>query len=156
MKALREAPPETPLIADEPGLVLASNRTGLSFERTRMSADRTLMSIVRTSLSLIGFGFTIHTVFEKLGEAGTLALNQNSARNFGLALIFIGVVLLIMGIAAHMKFQRQLPVRHDQLFELKLVRHAYHYSATPTFAVAAALLLVGLAAIATIVFNMMG
>jgi putative membrane protein len=156
MKVLREAPPETELLADEPALVLASNRTGLSFERTRMGADRTLMAILRTSLSLIGFGFTIHTVFQKLGEAGTLALNQNAPRNFGLALLFIGVTLLVMGIAGHMRFQRQLTARHDHLFEQKLVRHGYHYSATPTFFAAAALLLVGLAAIVTILFNMMG
>ena len=41
----------------------------MSFQRTRMSADRTLMSVIRTSLSLIGFGFTIFQVFEKLHEA---------------------------------------------------------------------------------------
>jgi putative membrane protein len=34
--------------------VLASRRTGLSFQRTRMSADRTLVSVIRTSFALIG------------------------------------------------------------------------------------------------------
>ena len=48
---------------------LSARRTGMSFQRTRMSADRTLMSVMRTSLSLIGFGFTIFQVFQKLHEA---------------------------------------------------------------------------------------
>lgn len=144
---------ETPLIDEAPSVVLSSHRTALSFERTRMSADRTLMSIVRTALSLIGFGFTIHTAFRKLAEAGAVPLNAQSPRNFGLALIFIGIVLLIMGIAAHLKFQRQLSGRHDELFAQRLVRHATQYRATPTFAAAAALLMVGLAAFAVIIFN---
>ena len=62
-----------------------------------MSADRTLMSVIRTSLSLIGFGFTIAQVFEKLRDAGTLT-SANAPRNFGLALVFLGVALLVMGI----------------------------------------------------------
>ena len=148
-----KSPPETTLIDEAPSVVLSSHRTALSFERTRMSADRTLMSIVRTALSLIGFGFTIHTAFRKLAEAGALPLKEHSARNFGLALIFIGVVLLVMGIASHLKFQRQLSGRHAQLFAQRLVRHATPYQATPTFAAAAALLLVGLAAFAVIIFN---
>jgi putative membrane protein len=144
---------ETALVDDDPGVVLASSRTALSFERTRMGADRTLMAIVRTALSLIGFGFTIHTAFQKLAEAGAVSMRTESPRNFGLALIFIGVTLLIMGILSHRKFQRQLNGRHDQLFEQRLVRHATQYTATPTFAAALALLFVGLAAFAVIIFN---
>ena len=51
---------------------LSARRTGMSFQRTRLSADRTLMSVIRTSLSLIGFGFTIAQVFEKLRDQNVI------------------------------------------------------------------------------------
>ena len=149
-------PQKTALINDDPGVELASNRTSLSFERTRMGADRTLMAIVRTSLSLIGFGFTIYTVFQKLAQSKVLPLNQDSPRNFGLALIVIGIAMLVMGIWSHLRFQRALTDRRQQLFDLHLLRHSVEYRATPTLAAAAALLLVGLAAFAVIIFNSVG
>lgn len=141
------------LISDDPSMELAANRTSLGFERTMMGADRTLMAIVRTALSLIGFGFTIHTVFQKLSEGSVLPLNEDSPRNFGLALILIGVVMLIMGIWSHLRFQRNFKVRQARLVHLKLLRYSIAYPAAPTFAVAAALLFVGIAAFAVIVFN---
>jgi putative membrane protein len=78
----------------------SSRRTGMSFQRTRMSADRTLMSVIRTSLALIGFGFTIFQFFEKLKEAGTLS-GTHAARNFGLALVALGIAMLVLGIVYH-------------------------------------------------------
>jgi putative membrane protein len=120
-----------------------------------MSADRTLMAIVRTSLSLIGFGLTIHTVFQKLAESSAIKINDDAPRNFGLALIFIGIVMLVMGIMSHMRFQWNLTARRQRLFELKLVRRTFQYSTTPTFAVAGALLFVGNAAFAMIIFSAM-
>ena len=156
MKAILAKPLETALVNNEPGLELSSNNTSLSFERTQMAADRTLMAIVRTSLSLIGFGFTIHTVFQKLAESSAIKINDDAPRNFGLALILIGIVMLVMGILSHMRFQRNLTARRQRLFELQLVRHSAQYSATPTFAAAGALLFVGIAAFAVIIFNAMG
>src|SRR6478736_10060800 len=76
---------------------LSSRRTGVSFERPRMSADRTLMSVIRTSLSLIGFGFTIFQVFQKLYEAKVLQRAQ-APRNFGVALVLLGIAMLVLGI----------------------------------------------------------
>src|SRR5512143_3020889 len=87
---------------------LSSRRTGLSFQRTRMSADRTLMSVIRTSLSLIGFGFTIFQVFEKLHESNVIAGRPHAARNFGIALVAMGIVMLIGGIGFHSKFMLDL------------------------------------------------
>ena len=51
----------------------------MSFQRTRLSADRTLMSVIRTSLSLIGFGFTIFQIFQKLHDAGVLKSSARAA-----------------------------------------------------------------------------
>ena len=65
------SPLNKPIVSD-PGTELSSRRTGMSFQRTRLSADRTLMSVIRTSLSLIGFGFTIHQIFTKLFDQGSI------------------------------------------------------------------------------------
>src|SRR5512143_569597 len=86
---------------------LASRRTGMSFQRTRMSADRTLMSVIRTALSLIGFGFTIFQVFHKLHESGVMKSSE-AARNFGIALVVIGITTLVGGIGYHALFMTEL------------------------------------------------
>src|ERR1017187_5548895 len=87
---------------DRISLELSSRQPGMSLQRTRLSADRTLMSVIRTSLSLIGFGFTIFQFFQKLRVAGTLA-RAEAPRNFGLALVFLGVGMLIIGIIYHVQ-----------------------------------------------------
>ncbi len=68
-----------------------------------MSADRTLMSVIRTSLSLIGFGFTIFQVFQKLYEAQVLK-SANAPRHFGEALVILGIGMLVLGIGYHVTF----------------------------------------------------
>ena len=82
---------------------LAARRTGMSFQRTRMSADRTLMSVIRTSLALIGFGFTIFQFFQRLREQDVIT-KAAAPRNFGLALVALGVVMLVLGIVYHVQF----------------------------------------------------
>lgn len=86
---------------------LAMRRTGMAFQRTRMAADRTMMAVLRTSLSLISFGFTIYQFFNKLKEAGVLQ-GAASTRNFGIALIYTGMGLLVLGIVYHLMFMRGL------------------------------------------------
>ena len=86
---------------------LSSRRTGMSFQRTRMSADRTLMSVIRTSLSLIGFGFTIAQVFQKLRDQDIIA-KAAAPRNFGVALVGLGIVMLVVGIVYHVQFMMGL------------------------------------------------
>src|SRR6476661_7290677 len=86
---------------------LSSRRTGMSFQRTRMSADRTLMSVIRTSLSLISFGFTIFQVFQKLRDMNVLTATK-ARRNFGIALVAMGVVMLVVGIIYHLQFMHGL------------------------------------------------
>src|SRR5262245_20927434 len=89
---------------------LSSRRTALAFQRTRMSADRTLMAVIRTSLALIGFGFTIYQFFRYLRETtGTMQLLRGEApRNFGMALVMLGVVMLSLGIWRHVAFMLEL------------------------------------------------
>ncbi len=128
---------------------LSSRRTGLSFQRTRMSADRTLMSIIRTSLSLIGFGFTIYQFFRYLRDSAgaTQLVPVNSARNFGLALLLLGVGLLVLGIVYHIRFMRELRNERHQMIEQRLVHGELSYPVSLTLIAATLLLLLGLVAI---------
>src|ERR1700710_1254061 len=92
---------------DQISVELSSRRTGMSFQRTRMSADRTLMSIIRTSLSLISFGFTIFQVFEKLRDQN-IVTHGAPARNFGVTLVALGILMLVVGIVYHVQFMVHL------------------------------------------------
>jgi putative membrane protein len=124
---------------DDPSTELSARRTGMSFQRTRMSADRTLMSVIRTSLSLISFGFTIHKVFEQLKENGAIA-HGAAGRNFGAALVVLGIVMLVIGIGYHGSFM--LGLRRQRGFPPSM-----------TLISAILLLLLGLVLIANILFR---
>jgi len=69
-----------------------------SWVRTRLSLERTLMSWVRTATALIGFGFTIVQFFERMGamEGVGPAMRPEAPRYLGLALIFAGIVALVV------------------------------------------------------------
>jgi putative membrane protein len=130
---------------------LSSRRTGMSFQRTRMSADRTLMSVIRTSLSLIGFGFTIFQFFAKLKDAGTLA--NGSPRNFGLALVFLGVGMLVVGIVYHLQFMHGLRGERHEMVAEGLIHGQSRFPVSFTMIIAVLLLLTGLLAIAGMSFG---
>lgn len=129
---------------------LSSRRTRLSFQRTRMSADRTLMSIIRTALSLISFGFTIFHFFRFLRESAAVTVNVHASRNFGVALVGIGILLLVIGIIGHIRFMLELRTEHADLVSARMIPHdRLPYSGT--LAVSLLVLLLGLVAIISIV-----
>src|SRR5262245_50241266 len=130
----------------------SSRRTGMSFQRTRMSADRTLMSVIRTSLALIGFGFTIFQFFGKLKETGTLS-GTHAARNFGLALVALGIALLVLGIVSHVQFMLGLRHMRHEMRAQGLIHGESVFPVSLTLITAVALLLIGIAAIVSMVFN---
>ncbi|MBU8977894.1 DUF202 domain-containing protein [Lysobacter sp. MMG2] len=132
---------------------MSMRRTGMSFQRTRMSAERTLMSVIRTALSLIGFGFTIFQVFTKARDAGLLKISTAAPSNFGLALVALGVVLLIVGIAYHVNFMRGLRAQRNALVHEGLVHGESAYPISYTLLTAIALLMIGLFAIVSMVFD---
>jgi putative membrane protein len=149
-----ELPPGTDpldLISGSPSVELSSNRTVLSFERTRMSADRTLMSVIRTSLSLISFGFTISQFLAKMAPRFHGAIGEHQARNFGLALVALGLMVLVAGLFSHMGLITSLRDRRERLLGLKLVHHGPQFRNSPTAIAAVLLLLIGLAAVFAIV-----
>lgn len=131
---------------------MSMRRTGMSIQRTRMSADRTLMSVIRTALSLIGFGFTIYQAFQKLFEAGVLR-RAAAPRNFGLTLIVLGVVLLGGGIFNHVRFALELRHTRATMRDGGLIHGQSAYPVSITFLTAVALFLVGLLAVASVVFD---
>jgi uncharacterized membrane protein YidH (DUF202 family) len=117
-----------------------------------MSADRTLMSVIRTALSLIGFGFTLYQAFQKLHEANVVH-GAAAPRNFGLTLIVLGVALLIGGILGHIRFALELRNLRGMMRTAGLIYGETQYPISITFLTAVALLIVGLAAIFSIVFK---
>jgi putative membrane protein len=131
---------------------LSSRRTGMSFQRTRMSADRTLMSVIRTGLSLIGFGFTIYQVFRHLQEQRVIAATH-APRNFGVALVFLGVGMVAMGIAFHMQFMAGLRRERENMKHAELIHGESHFPVSFTLVVAILLLLLGVAAIVSLAFQ---
>ena len=137
---------------DRMSVELSSRRTGMSFQRTRMSADRTLMSVIRTSLSLIGFGFTIFQVFQRLYEAQILKRAQ-APRNFGQALVFLGVATLILGIVYHTKFMLELRRQREAMRADGLIHAESRFPVSMTLIIAVLLLAIGLFAIVSMVFG---
>jgi len=131
---------------------LSARRTGMSFQRTRLSADRTLMSVIRTSLSLIGFGFTIYQFFEKL-HASELLVDATAPRRFGTALLSLGSLMLLLGIAYHALFMLQLRRLRRELQSTRLIHGESGFPVSMTLVTASLLLLVGVAAVTSTVFG---
>jgi len=131
---------------------LAARRTGMSFQRTRMSADRTLMSVIRTALSLIGFGFTIAQVFEKLREQDIIK-KVAAPRNFGVALVALGILILVLGIVYHVQFMLGLRRLRESMREEGLVHGETGFPVSFTLITALILLVIGVAAIVSLAFR---
>jgi putative membrane protein len=132
---------------------LSARRTGMSFQRTRMSADRTLMSVIRTSLSLISFGFTIFQVFEKLHDSAVLVRGTHGARNFGTALVALGILMLVIGIIYHVRFMLGLRAMRSAMTADGLIHGESGFPPSFTLITALILLFIGIAAIMSMLFN---
>lgn len=137
---------------DQISVELSSRRTGMSFQRTRMSADRTLMSVIRTSLALISFGFTIFQVFEKLRDHSVIT-HAESARNFGVTLVALGILMLIGGIIYHVQFMTHLREQRDEMIGEGLVHGQSQFPVSLTLITATILLLIGVFAIVSMMFR---
>jgi putative membrane protein len=134
---------------DDPSVELSARRTGMSFQRTRLSADRTLMSVIRTSLSLISFGFTIYQFFKHLEDA-KLVSTSRAPRNFGEALIYLGIAMIAVGIVFHIQFMIGLRRQRAAMVEDGLLHGESHFPASFTLMVAILVLLIGIAAVASV------
>lgn len=131
----------------DPAVELSSRRTGMSFQRTRMSTDRTLMSVMRTSISLISFGFTIGQFFEHLRTSKILAEGSHAPRNFGVALVGLGIAMLVLGIIYHLHYMRTLRAEREAMAREGLIHGETPYPVSLTLLVATVMLLLGVLAI---------
>lgn len=148
--------PVQPITSESPpdriSVELSSRRTDLSLQRTRLAADRTLMAVIRTSLSLIGFGFTIFQMFQKLVEAEVLK-HALAPRNFGIALVLLGIGALILGIAYHVRFMLELRRERVRLADEGLIHGESPFPVSQTLIIAVLVLTLGLFAIVSMVFS---
>ena len=131
---------------------LAARRTGMAFQRTRLAEDRTLMAVIRTSLSLIGFGFTIFQFFQRLREQDVIT-KAAAPRHFGLALVALGVLMLLFGIAYHVQFMLGLRRLRQSMRDERLIHGETVFPVSLTLITAFLLLLVGIAAIVSMEFQ---
>jgi putative membrane protein len=138
--------------SDQISVELSSRRTGMSFQRTRMSADRTLMSVIRTALSLISFGFTIFQVFEKAKDHN-LITHAAAPRNFGVALVLLGILMLIGGIIYHVQFMVGLREERKAMAADGLIHAQSKFPPSLTLMTAMLLLLLGIVAIVSMLFQ---
>lgn len=131
---------------------MSMRRTGMSFQRTRMSAERTLMSVIRTALALIGFGFTLYQVFEKLQKEAVVT-QTNAPRNFGMALVLLGIAMLVIGIIYHLQFMAGLRHEREAMVADGHLHGESRFPASWTLVTAVLLLAIGVFAIVSMVFD---
>ena len=137
----------------DPRTSLAMRRTEMAFQRTRMAEDRTLMAVIRTSLSLIGFGFTIFNFFSRLRETNALSSGSQAPSRLGLALVFLGVGMLGLGILYHVQFMLALRIKRKEMVADGQLDDKSTFPVSLTLITATLLLLIGLVAIVSMTFN---
>lgn len=131
---------------------MAAQRTELAYQRNRFAADRTLMAIMRTSLSMIGFGFIMFSIFNSVAVQASIgqALPDRTPGYFGLALVVLGVLLLVAGIAIDMRYMTKLRRQHHWLVDCEWGGGTEPMDRSLIMVSAIALLLIGLVAIGVI------
>ena len=124
----------------------------MAFQRTRLAEDRTLMAVIRTALSLIGFGFTIFQFFQRLKEQDVIS-KAAAPRHFGMALVWLGILMLALGIFYHVQFMLGLRRLRKSMREEGLIHGETGFPVSLTLITALLLLAVGVAAIASMQFD---
>jgi putative membrane protein len=81
-------------------VVRTTAESHFSWLRTWLAVERTMMAWARTAVSLIGFGFAIVQFFDRLEQmpGANPARYPDAARYLGLALIFCGVMALVIAL----------------------------------------------------------
>ena len=123
-----------------------------SWLRTRLAIESTLMAWLRTAATLIGFGFTIVQVFERLQSQAPSkpVLLPDAPRDLGLALIGSGVLGTVVAL-----WQYHLLMNYlwgGQFRVIAGVGEKPHR--TPLFAVSVLITFVGVAAFMTVLFRL--
>lgn len=131
---------------------MAAQRTELAFQRNRFAADQTLLAIMRAALSMIGLGFTIFALFQSLAarEAIGESVADRTPGHFGLALVVLGVLLLVAGIAVDMRYKVKLRRQYRWIVDSEWSEGLESIDRSLIAVSAIALLLVGIAAVGVI------
>jgi putative membrane protein len=122
--------------------VRATASDHFSWLRTRLSVERTMMSWVRTAASLIAFGFTIVQIFDRMADLPGIrpARFPEAPRYLGLTLILCGIVALVISV-----WEYVWAIRYLWGGDFAVVAgFTKEGKQTPLFAIAIALILVGL------------
>jgi putative membrane protein len=125
--------------------------THFGWLRTRLSVERTMMSWIRTAVSLIGFGFAIVQFFERMDQMPGVQRTYfpSAPKYLGLALIFCGVLALIISIS-----QYQWTSRYLRSGSFARVAGLKERMQTPSVAVAVLLTLIGLFALGAVALHL--
>jgi putative membrane protein len=85
-------------------MVRATAEANFAWLRTRLALENTLMAWVRTAIALIGFGFSIVEIFNRLAAMPGVApaLEPRMPRYVGLFLIAAGVFGLLISTAQYL------------------------------------------------------
>ena len=137
---------------DHVSVELSSRRTDMSFLQTRMTADQTLMSVIRTSVGLMSFGFAMYEFFTRLTDHKMLTATA-APRNFGSALVYLGVGMIAVGIAFHVQFMWRLRRERREMRAAGLLHDENGFPLSFTLAVAFLLLFLGIGAVVSVSFG---
>jgi putative membrane protein len=91
-------------------------------------------------------------VFEKLHEAQVLK-SAVASRHFGIALVALGIVMLVLGIGYHVSFMIGLRRERQAMKADGLIHAESQYPVSLTLMVALVLLVIGVVAIISMMFN---
>jgi putative membrane protein len=132
--------------------VRATASDHFSWIRTRLSVERTMMSWLRTAVSLIGFGFTIVQFFDRMQDLPGVAPAHfpNAPRYLGLMLILCGIIALVISVWEYLWSLRYL-WGGDFAVIAGVTKEG---KKTPLFAVAIALILIGLFAFFSVLLRL--
>jgi putative membrane protein len=140
------------MAADESGRfeIESDARSHFAWLRTRFALERTLMAWLRTATSLIAFGFTIFQFFEWLRKSDGAVAHSAAPRYIGMVLLAAGIATLALAAWQYKKMVRYL--WSQQFSRLAGIDKVPMYSAT--FAIAVVMIVVGIVALATVVFGL--
>jgi putative membrane protein len=132
--------------------VRATSSDHFAWLRTGLALERTLMAWVRTGISLIGFGFSIVEIFNRLLDNPNIApaLRPEMPRYVGLTLIGGGVLALLISCYQYVRVSNYL--RGPQFQAIAGLRENAR-GQTPSLALAVGLTLFGLLAFFAVLFR---
>jgi len=88
--------------------------TKLALDRTRLAYERTLLAWVRTGVGLISFGFGFYKFFEEFRQGEQIPRSGSllGAREFGLIMICLGLVVVLLATIQHATTMHKLRAQY--------------------------------------------